>query len=115
MLNSTVVALSKHQFGRAPSVEGNLVVDVNMMLVPDVRKAPPEAASWKPSRFVTVRVRSGCQTRKYVKMPSAASPGIAGTCKIASLKFAQKRKSDQRRQRAVVYALVRKALQWRRP
>ena len=47
VLNSTVVALSKHQFGRAAGVEGNLkteVVDVNMMLVPDVRKASPEAA-----------------------------------------------------------------------
>ena len=46
-LNSTVVALSKHQFGRAAGVEGNLkteVVDVNMMLVPDVRKASPDAA-----------------------------------------------------------------------
>ena len=47
VLNSTVVALSKHQFGRAAGVEGNLkteVVDVNMMLVPDVRHASPEAA-----------------------------------------------------------------------
>ena len=47
-LNSTVVALSKHQFGRAAGIEGNLdthVIDVNAMLVPDVRKASPEAAS----------------------------------------------------------------------
>ena len=47
-LNSTVTALSKHQFGRAAGVEGNLkteVVDVNMMLVPDVRNASPEAAA----------------------------------------------------------------------
>ena len=47
VLNSTVVALSKHQFGRAAGVEGNLkteVVDVNMMLVPDVRNASPAAA-----------------------------------------------------------------------
>jgi hypothetical protein len=48
MLNSTVVVLSKHQFGRAAGVEGNLkteVVDVNMMLVPDIRQASPEAAA----------------------------------------------------------------------
>ena len=48
ILNSTVVALSKHQFGRAAGVEGNLkteVVDVNMMLVPDGRKASLEAAA----------------------------------------------------------------------
>ena len=47
-LNSTVVALSKHQFGRGAGIEGNLdtqVIDVNAMLVPDVRKASPEAAS----------------------------------------------------------------------
>ena len=47
-LNSTVAALSKHQFGRAAGVEGNLkteVVDVNMMLVPDIRRASPEAAA----------------------------------------------------------------------
>ena len=48
VLNSTVTVLAKHQFGRAAGVEGNLkteVVDVNMMLVPDVRKAPPDAAA----------------------------------------------------------------------
>ena len=48
ILNSTVVALSKHQFGRAAGVEGNLkteVVDVNMMLVPDVRRASPTVAA----------------------------------------------------------------------
>ena len=47
VLNSTPVALSKHQFGRSAGVEGNLkteVVDVNMMLVPDIRQASPEAA-----------------------------------------------------------------------
>ena len=48
VLNSTVSALAKHQFGRAAGVEGNLkteVIDVNMMLVPDIRKASPEAAA----------------------------------------------------------------------
>ena len=47
VLNSTVTVLAKHQFGRAAGVEGNLkteVVDVNMMLVPDIRRASPEAA-----------------------------------------------------------------------
>ena len=48
VLNSTATLLSKHQFGRAAGIEGNLkteVVDVNMMLVPDIRKASPEAAA----------------------------------------------------------------------
>lgn len=47
VLNSTVTALSKHQFGRAAGVEGNLkteVIDANMMLVPDIRTASPELA-----------------------------------------------------------------------
>lgn len=43
VLNSTIVILAKHQFGRSVGVEGNLkteVVDVSMMLVPDLRRAP---------------------------------------------------------------------------
>lgn len=42
VLNSTLVILAKHQFGRPVGVEGNLkteVVDVSMMLVPDLRSA----------------------------------------------------------------------------
>lgn len=42
VLNSTWVILAKHQFGRPVGVEGNLkteVVDVSMMLVPDLRNA----------------------------------------------------------------------------
>ncbi len=48
ILNSTFVALSKHQFARSAGVEGNVQTDVisaNMMLVPDVRNASPEVAS----------------------------------------------------------------------
>ena len=47
ILNSTFVALSKHQFARSAGVEGNVqtdVVSVNMMLVPDIRRASSEAA-----------------------------------------------------------------------
>ena len=47
VLNSTVTALSKYQFGRSAGIEGNLkteVVDVNMMRVPDVRESSSEAA-----------------------------------------------------------------------
>ena len=54
-LNSTgIVMLSKHQFGRPAGIEGNLdthVIDVNMMLVPDIRKASPEAAATCHSRL----------------------------------------------------------------
>ena len=48
ILNSTITVISKHQFGRVAGIEGNLkteVVDANMMLVPDVRYAPKEAAA----------------------------------------------------------------------
>jgi type I restriction-modification system DNA methylase subunit len=44
VLNSTVVAMSRHQFGRPAGIEGHLktqVIDTKMMLVPDVRKAGP--------------------------------------------------------------------------
>lgn len=47
VLNSTVVTLSKHQFGRYAGREGALkteVVDVRMMLVPDARLANKEIA-----------------------------------------------------------------------
>ena len=46
VLNSTLVALSKHQFARAAGVEGNVqtdVISVNKMLVPDFRQASPES------------------------------------------------------------------------
>ena len=42
LLNSTLVILAKHQFGRPVGVEGNLkteIVDVSMMLIPDLRLA----------------------------------------------------------------------------
>ncbi len=45
VLNSTLVILAKHQFGRPVGVEGNLkteIVDVSMMLVPDLRRASPK-------------------------------------------------------------------------
>ena len=48
MLNSTITALAKHQYGRIAGIEGNLkteVVDVNMMLLPDISNAPAAAAA----------------------------------------------------------------------
>ena len=55
VLNSTVTALAKYQFGRAAGIEGNLkteVVDVKMMLVPDIRESSPE---------VTQRAVAACE------------------------------------------------------
>jgi len=48
ILNSTFVALSKHQFSRSAGVEGNVqtdVVSVKMMLVPDIRRASSNAGN----------------------------------------------------------------------
>ena len=48
ILNSTFVALSKHQSARSAGVEGNVqtdVMSVNKMLVPDIRRASSEAAA----------------------------------------------------------------------
>ena len=55
ILNSTLVALAKHQFARSAGIEGNVqtdVISVNMMLVPDFRRASPEA---------TARAVAACQ------------------------------------------------------
>jgi hypothetical protein len=48
ILNSTLVVLSKYQFGRPVGVEGNLkteIIDIRMMLVPDPRIASRETKS----------------------------------------------------------------------
>ncbi|MGB8644715.1 MAG: N-6 DNA methylase, partial [Anaerolineae bacterium] len=60
VLNSTIVAMNKHQFGRYSGREGALkteVVDVNMMLVPDVRKADRESAKRLRKAFASMRRR----------------------------------------------------------
>ena len=66
VLNSTVTALSKHQFGRGVGIEGTLDtygIDLDMMLVPDVRKASSEAVA----RAVTASERiSRRNARRYL-------------------------------------------------
>jgi len=60
VLNSTIVALNKHQFGRLMGREGNLkteVVDVNMMLVPDPRFASAKVSQRLESAFNSMRQR----------------------------------------------------------
>ena len=60
VLNSTVVALSKHQFGRLAGREGNLkteVVDVKMMLVPDPRVATEQLRERLESALESLRKR----------------------------------------------------------
>lgn len=61
VLNSTLVALSKHQFGRFMGREGNLkteVVDVKMMLVPNPRDANSETETEIIRAFTEMKTRS---------------------------------------------------------
>lgn len=60
VLNSTWVVLSKYQYGRPVGVEGNLdteVVDVNMMLVPDPRRASESARRRVARAFESMKSR----------------------------------------------------------
>jgi len=57
VLNSTLVAMSRHQFGRPAGIEGHLktqVIDTKMMLVPDVRQAGSEVAGRAIEAAVTL-------------------------------------------------------------
>jgi methylase of polypeptide subunit release factors len=72
ILNSTFVALSKHQFGRFMGREGNLkteVVDVRMMLVPDARLCDSEAASRIAQSFDEMRRRSTLPLSEEFALP----------------------------------------------
>jgi hypothetical protein len=66
ILNSSIVALTKTQFGRPAGIEGNLdtdVIDVQMMLVPDPRNATKEIAK----RLIDAATRLSRRTlRRYL-------------------------------------------------
>ncbi len=61
VLNSTIVALQKHQYGRTMGGDPLLkteVVDVKMMLVPDPRRASPEVQQRLTDALASMRRRS---------------------------------------------------------
>jgi len=61
VLNSTITALSKHQYGRLAGREGNLkteVVDTKMMLVPDPRNASESATTRLLAAFEQMKTRT---------------------------------------------------------
>lgn len=65
VLNSSIAALAKHQFGRPAGIEGNLdthVIDVNAMLVPDIRMASDEEAQRAVAAVEQMTKRSACRT-----------------------------------------------------
>jgi hypothetical protein len=60
VLNSTLVALLKYLYGRQVGREGNLdteVIDSRLMLVPDIRQAPPSLVERLEKSFDTLRGR----------------------------------------------------------
>ena len=64
ILNSTIVALSKFQYGRPVGVEGNLkteVVDVNIMLIPDPREATKKQLAAISNTFEKLKGRKTLQ------------------------------------------------------
>lgn len=79
VLNSTLVILAKHQFGRPVGVEGNLkteIVDVSMMLVPDLRRASPKLIRSLEAAMDTLAARDPLQLlseRRLRRMAFTAS------------------------------------------
>jgi hypothetical protein len=64
VLNSSLVVLAKHQYGRPVGVEGNLkteVVDTNMMLVPDPRAGSTKARVRIARAFEAMKGRPAMQ------------------------------------------------------
>lgn len=75
ILNSTLVILAKHQFGRPVGNEGNLkteVVDVSMMLVPDLRKATRSVIAKLESSMEQLGRRNPLQLLSERRMRSMA-------------------------------------------
>lgn len=75
ILNSSLVVLSKFQFGRYAGTEGTLkteVVDVNMMLVPDSRKAGKGAKERVRTAFLALKKRKALQFLSEKRLRQAA-------------------------------------------
>ena len=71
ILNSTLVILSKFQYGRPVGVEGNLkteVVDVNMMLIPNPEIASPGQRSRLKQAFRELKKRKAMQLLSEKRM-----------------------------------------------
>lgn len=103
ILNSTLVVLSKYQYGRPVGVEGNLkteVVDVNMMLVPDPRKASAASLHRVATAFGTLAKRPVLQflSERQLKTMAYAKSGEQEDLKslpdICELDMADRRELD---------------------
>ncbi len=88
ILNSTLVILAKHQFGRPVGNEGNLkteVVDVSMMLVPDLRKATRPVIAKLESCMERLSDRAPLQLLSKCRMRSMAFERAGKTAELEQL------------------------------
>ncbi len=103
ILNSTLVILAKHQFGRPVGNEGNLkteVVDVSMMLVPDVRKATKlviaklEASMQRLSKRAPLQLLSERRLRTMAFGKAGKSAQLEALSDLCELDMADRRELD---------------------
>jgi hypothetical protein len=112
ILNSTVVALSKHQFGRFMGREGNLkteIVDLNMMLVPDVRKISGGIAAKVKTALAQIRKRPSKPLREEFELADRQALDEA-TLELLGIESARERnelRSELYLQLEVLYQEIR--------
>jgi N-6 DNA Methylase len=88
ILNSSIVVLSKFQYGRPVGVEGMLkteVVDVSMMLVPDPRGADARILERIKTAFQTLKKRDALQFLSERRMRRMAYGARGKTAELAAL------------------------------
>jgi len=88
ILNSSIVVLSKYQYGRPVGVEGNLkteVVDTNMMLVPDPRSASPAVRARVARAFSAMKGRRAMQFLSVRRMRGMVLRGRGQAAELGRL------------------------------
>jgi len=101
ILNSTLVVLSKFQFGRPVGVEGNLkteVVDVNMMLVPNPQKASKKTLNRVAYAFEKISARKALQFLSERRLRRMAYTQAGREDELASLSDSCELDMDDRRE-----------------
>jgi methylase of polypeptide subunit release factors len=89
VLNSSVVVLSKFQYGRPVGVEANLkteVVDTNMMLVPDPRQGTEAARARVAKAFAAMKGRRAMQFLSERRMREMALGAKGRRSELAQLR-----------------------------
>lgn len=103
ILNSTWVLLSSYQFGRAMGNEGNwstMVVDVNLMLVPDPRSAKPAQLNRVANAFHKLKDRMAMQfisernMREMAYLKGGKEAELATLSDVSELEMPDRRELD---------------------